>query len=105
VPAPIVYVSATQSSVIVPYEVATTASAQIVAVVNGVQSPPFTVPVVASLPTPFTDLKPVKKFTNRKVAVERIWTAIQALLANIAKPTTHVASSKDKRNLHAAKGD
>src|ERR1700683_1116064 len=34
---------------------------------------------------PFTTLKPVKKFTNRKVAVERIWTAIQVLLANVEK--------------------
>jgi uncharacterized protein (TIGR03437 family) len=54
VAAPIVYVSATQSSVIVPYEVSTATSAQIVAVVNGVQSPPFTVPVAASLPGIFS---------------------------------------------------
>ena len=54
VAAPIVYVSATQSSVIVPYEVSTATSAQIVAVYNGVQSPPITVPVVASLPGIFS---------------------------------------------------
>jgi len=54
VAAPIVYVSATQSSVIVPYELAGATSAQIVAVVNGVQSPAFTVPVVPSLPGIFT---------------------------------------------------
>jgi hypothetical protein len=53
---------------------------------------------------PFTDLKAVKKFTNRKVAVERIWTAIQVLSTNVAKPPTHVAPSKGKRNAHAAKG-
>ena len=54
VPAPIVYVSATQSSVIVPYEVSTASTAQIVAVYNGTQSPPITVPVVASLPGIFS---------------------------------------------------
>jgi len=45
---------------------------------------------------PFTTLKPVKKFTNRKVAVERIWTAIQVLLANVAKPAAQVAPAKGK---------
>jgi hypothetical protein len=30
---------------------------------------------------PFTDLKPVKKFTNRKVAAERIWVAIHVDLS------------------------
>jgi hypothetical protein len=52
---------------------------------------------------PFTTLKPVKKFTNRKVAVERIWTAVQVLLANVAKPATHVAPAKGKRNKDAPK--
>src|SRR5712692_12017019 len=33
---------------------------------------------------PFNALKPVKKFTNRKVAVARIWKAVQTLLANVA---------------------
>ena len=54
VPAPIVYVSAQYSSVIVPYEVATASTAQIVAMVNGAASPPFTVPVAASLPGVFS---------------------------------------------------
>jgi uncharacterized protein (TIGR03437 family) len=54
VAAPIVYVSATQSSVIVPYEVSTATSAQIVAVYNGTQSPPISVPVVAALPGIFS---------------------------------------------------
>jgi hypothetical protein len=31
---------------------------------------------------PFSELKPVKKFTDRKVAVARIWQAIQRLSAN-----------------------
>jgi hypothetical protein len=52
---------------------------------------------------PFADLKPVKKFTNRKVAVERIWTAIQVLLANVAKPATNIASAKGKRKKDAQK--
>jgi hypothetical protein len=52
---------------------------------------------------PFTDLKPVKKFTNRKMGVERIWTAIQALLANVAKPATRVAPAKGKRKKDAPK--
>ncbi len=52
---------------------------------------------------PFTSLKPVKKFTNRKVAVERIWTAIQVLLANVGKQATRVAPAKGKRNKGAPK--
>jgi hypothetical protein len=53
---------------------------------------------------PFTDLKPAKKFTDRKVAVTRIWTAIQVLLANVAKPAAHVAPPKGKRKKDAANG-
>jgi hypothetical protein len=52
---------------------------------------------------PFTTLKPVKKFTDRKVAVARIWEAIQVLLANVGKPATHVAPAKGKRNKDAPK--
>src|ERR1700722_14831190 len=52
---------------------------------------------------PFTDLKPVTKFTNRKVAVERIWTAIQVLLASVAKPAAHVAPARGKRKKDAPK--
>ena len=52
---------------------------------------------------PFTTLKPVKKFTNRKVAVERIWAAIQALLASVAKPASHVAPARGKRGKDAPK--
>ena len=33
----------------------------------------------AGVAGPFADLKPVKKFTDRKTAVKRIWTAIQKL--------------------------
>ena len=39
---------------------------------------------------PFGDLKPVKKFTDRKTAVERIWQAIQKL-APAAPTATEVA--------------
>ena len=35
---------------------------------------------------PFTDLKPVKKFTDRKVAVARIWAAVQRLSSDGAPP-------------------
>jgi hypothetical protein len=52
---------------------------------------------------PFTALKPVKKFTDRKSAVARIWEAVQVLPANVAKPAAHVAPEKGKRNKDAAK--
>jgi hypothetical protein len=52
---------------------------------------------------PFTTLKPVKKFTNRTVAVARIWAAVQVLLANVAKPAARVAPAKSKRNKDAPK--
>jgi hypothetical protein len=34
---------------------------------------------------PFTSLKPVKKFPNRKVAVANTWKAVQALSAHVGK--------------------
>jgi hypothetical protein len=40
---------------------------------------------------PFDDLKPVKKFTDRKAAVARIWKAIQRLSPDAAPEATHVA--------------
>jgi hypothetical protein len=57
---------------------------------------------------PFGDLKPVKKFTDRKTAVARIWRAIQALTAapaqhratvvpKQAKPTKEATQPKDVR--------
>lgn len=54
VAAPIVFVSAQYSSVIVPYEVASSASAQVVAIYNGSQSAAFTVPVAATVPGVFS---------------------------------------------------
>jgi len=40
---------------------------------------------------PFNDLRSVKKFTNRKVAIERIWAAVQRLSASDAPPACDVA--------------
>jgi hypothetical protein len=40
---------------------------------------------------PFNDLKAVKKFTSRKVAVTRIWQAIQRLSPDVAPQSTPVA--------------
>jgi hypothetical protein len=45
---------------------------------------------------PFGDLKPVKKFTDRKTAVARIWKAIQALAPAPAQQTAPVAPKKAK---------
>ena len=45
---------------------------------------------------PFSGLKPVKNFADRKVAVTRIWEAVQVLSTNVAKPAAHVASAKGK---------
>jgi hypothetical protein len=40
---------------------------------------------------PFGDLKPVKKFTDRKTAVARIWRAVQALTPTAAPQAAPVA--------------
>jgi hypothetical protein len=53
---------------------------------------------------PFTGLQPVKRFTNRKVAVARIWKAVQALLGNVGKQAAHVAPAKGKQKKDAHKG-
>ena len=45
---------------------------------------------------PFGDLKPVKKFTDRKTAVARIWRAIQALTPTPAPQAAPVAPKKTK---------
>jgi hypothetical protein len=52
---------------------------------------------------PFSTLKPVRKFPNRKVAVERIWEAIQVLLANVGKPAANVAPARRKQKKAAPK--
>src|SRR5271163_417591 len=45
---------------------------------------------------PFTDLKSVKKFTNKKAAVARIWKAVERLLADVAQPAKPVAPARGK---------
>ena len=45
---------------------------------------------------PFDDLKPVKKFTNRKSAVARIWQAVTRLSPDAAQPAETVAPAKGK---------
>ena len=45
---------------------------------------------------PFDTLKPVKKFTDRKTAVSRIWKAIQALTPGPAPQAAEVAAKKAK---------
>jgi hypothetical protein len=62
---------------------------------------------------PFDDLKPVKKFTDRKAAVARIWKAIQRLSPDVAPRATPVATetprskkspAKSSRRLRGPKG-
>src|SRR5271169_2587522 len=45
---------------------------------------------------PFDDLKPVKKFTNRKAAVTRIWQAVTRLSPDAAPQATPAAPAKGK---------
>jgi hypothetical protein len=45
---------------------------------------------------PFGDLKPVKKFTDRKTAVVRIWKAVQALTPTAAPQAAPAAPKKAK---------
>jgi Protein of unknown function (DUF3489) len=53
---------------------------------------------------PFQELKPVKKFTNRSVAVARIWAAIQRLLPARASQANDVAPRKGEAPKLAKKG-
>ncbi|MCL5743454.1 MAG: DUF3489 domain-containing protein [Acidobacteria bacterium] len=50
---------------------------------------------------PFGDLKPVKKFTDRKTAVSRIWRALQALTPAPAQHAAAVAPKKAKATKEA----
>ena len=54
---------------------------------------------------PFGDLKPVKKFTDRKTAVARIWKAIQALTPPPAPQAAPVAPKKAKATKAATAKD
>jgi hypothetical protein len=50
---------------------------------------------------PFGDLKPVKKFTDRKTAIARIWKAIQVLTPAPAQHAAPVAPKKAKASKDA----
>src|ERR1700674_5235048 len=52
---------------------------------------------------PFDDLRPVKKFTSRKSAVARIWTAVQRLSPDGAQQSAPVAPAKAKSKKTPAK--
>lgn len=54
---------------------------------------------------PFDGLKPVKKFTDRKTAVTRIWKAIQALTPAPARQAAPVAPKKAKATKGATSKD
>ena len=53
---------------------------------------------------PFTDLKPVKKFPNRKAAVARIWGAVTSLSPDVAPQAATVAPVASKAKKVPAKG-
>jgi hypothetical protein len=52
---------------------------------------------------PFQELKPVKKFTNRKTALARIWEAIQRL-ATVAEPARQEAPAPKKARKSPLRG-
>jgi len=52
---------------------------------------------------PFDDLKPVKKFNSRKVAVARIWQAVARLSPDSAQPAADVAPAKRQAKQSPAK--
>ena len=52
---------------------------------------------------PFDDLKPVKKFTNRKAAIARIWKAIERLAPDAAQPAGTGAPAKGNAKKSPAK--
>ena len=54
---------------------------------------------------PFDSLKPVKKFTDRKTAVARIWKAVQALTPAPAQHATPAAPKKAKATKEAKPKD
>jgi len=52
---------------------------------------------------PFDDLKPVKKFTNRKLAISRIWAAVQRLSPDTAQPARDAAPASKRATKSATK--
>ena len=53
---------------------------------------------------PFDDLKPVRKFPDRKAAVARIWKAVTRLSPDVGAHAAHVAPGKGKGKKAPAKG-
>jgi hypothetical protein len=53
--------------------------------------------------TPFDDLKPMKKFTSRKAAVARIWSAVARLPPDVPQPAHDAAPAKGKSKKSPAK--
>jgi hypothetical protein len=53
---------------------------------------------------PFNDLRPVKKFTNRKIAVARIWAAVQRLSVDVAPSTGEIAPAAKPARKSAMRG-
>jgi hypothetical protein len=53
---------------------------------------------------PFQELKPVKKFTKRTMAVARVWAAVQRLVPDAAKQANDLAPRKGKAPKVAGKG-
>ena len=56
----------------------------------------------AGVAGPFGDLKPVKKFTDRKMAVARIWAAIQRLDADTPEHTATETAAKEPKGTKGA---
>ena len=54
---------------------------------------------------PFGDLKPVKKFTDRKTAVARVWRAVQALTPTPAPQGARNAPKQTKAANQTTEGD
>ena len=54
---------------------------------------------------PFDELRPIKKFTDRKTAVARVWKAIQRLDAPAAPPAADVAPKPKRSRKAATAGD
>lgn len=54
---------------------------------------------------PFDDLKPVKKFTNRKLAVARMWAALTRLSPNVAAQAAPDAPVKPGSKKFPARGN
>src|SRR5262249_41118279 len=52
---------------------------------------------------PFDDLKPVKKFTNRQIAVRRIWQAVARLSPDVAPQAKPVAPAEGEAKNAPAK--